>query len=184
MTFKVASLWGEIVWLLSVPMEYPEHRGESIPALQWRHNECDGVSKHQPHDCLLSHCIDPVFPEWLIFQKVANNYLNYDGRPCPLIGPDSNLCWKILPVPYYTWESSHHKTDQHGTRSQYIEAEMPSCWLNFCHRLHRKLSIFHFCQFGNFSQHDIVTVLFTFITRHAGNCQNGCFLYSQWRKFR
>ena len=22
--------------------------------LQWRHNECDGVSHHQPHDCLLS----------------------------------------------------------------------------------------------------------------------------------
>ena len=21
--------------------------------LQWRHNECDGVSNHQPHDCLL-----------------------------------------------------------------------------------------------------------------------------------
>ena len=24
-------------------------------ALQWRHNECDGVSNHQPHDCLLNH---------------------------------------------------------------------------------------------------------------------------------
>ena len=24
------------------------------PSLQWRHNECDGVSKHQPHECLLS----------------------------------------------------------------------------------------------------------------------------------
>ena len=22
--------------------------------LQWRHNECDGVSNHQPHDCLLN----------------------------------------------------------------------------------------------------------------------------------
>ena len=25
-----------------------------IPALRWRHNECDSVSNHQPHDCLLS----------------------------------------------------------------------------------------------------------------------------------
>ena len=25
--------------------------------LQWRHNEHDGVSNHQPHDCLLSHLI-------------------------------------------------------------------------------------------------------------------------------
>ena len=24
-------------------------------SLQWRHNECDGVSNHQPHDCLLNH---------------------------------------------------------------------------------------------------------------------------------
>ena len=23
-----------------------------IGSLQWRHNECDGVSNHQPHDCL------------------------------------------------------------------------------------------------------------------------------------
>ena len=23
-------------------------------ALQWCHNECDGVSNHQPHDCLLN----------------------------------------------------------------------------------------------------------------------------------
>ena len=25
-----------------------------ITPLQWRHNECDGVSNHQPHDCLLN----------------------------------------------------------------------------------------------------------------------------------
>ena len=24
------------------------------PPLQWRHNERDGVSNHQPHDCLLN----------------------------------------------------------------------------------------------------------------------------------
>ena len=28
-------------------------RGKSI-TLQWRHNECDGVPNHQPHDCLLN----------------------------------------------------------------------------------------------------------------------------------
>ena len=26
-----------------------------IKPLQWRHNEHDGVSNHQPHDCLLKH---------------------------------------------------------------------------------------------------------------------------------
>ena len=25
-----------------------------LPSLQWRHNEHDGVSNHQPHDCLLN----------------------------------------------------------------------------------------------------------------------------------
>ena len=25
----------------------------SLSILQWRHNECDGISDHQPHDCLL-----------------------------------------------------------------------------------------------------------------------------------
>ena len=24
-----------------------------LQALQWRHNECNGISNHQPHDCLL-----------------------------------------------------------------------------------------------------------------------------------
>ena len=28
------------------------HRGTA--SLQWRHNGCDGVSNHQPHDCLLN----------------------------------------------------------------------------------------------------------------------------------
>ena len=28
--------------------------GESLNTLQWRHNERDGVSKHQPHDCLFN----------------------------------------------------------------------------------------------------------------------------------
>ena len=30
-------------------------RIQSSIALQWRHNVCDSVSKHQPHDCLLNH---------------------------------------------------------------------------------------------------------------------------------
>ena len=25
-----------------------------VPSLQWRHNERDGISNHQPHDCLLN----------------------------------------------------------------------------------------------------------------------------------
>ena len=27
---------------------------ETVALLQWRHNDHDGVSNHQPHDCLLN----------------------------------------------------------------------------------------------------------------------------------
>ena len=33
---------------------YSQLRGISYYALQWRHNERDGISDHQPHDCLLN----------------------------------------------------------------------------------------------------------------------------------
>ena len=31
----------------------PKHTSRPV-TLQWRHNECDGVSNHQPHDCLFN----------------------------------------------------------------------------------------------------------------------------------
>ena len=34
---------------------WPPHAQRTSNALQWRHNESDGVSNHQPHDCLLNH---------------------------------------------------------------------------------------------------------------------------------
>ena len=36
---------GEEIWL---------EDKDGISSLQWRHNEHDGVSNHQPHDCLLN----------------------------------------------------------------------------------------------------------------------------------
>ena len=30
-----------------------QHWPETFAALHWRHNGCDGVSNHQPHECLL-----------------------------------------------------------------------------------------------------------------------------------
>ena len=41
-----------LVWRRVV--EFPPHRRSYIVTLQWRHNERDGVSNHQPHDCLLN----------------------------------------------------------------------------------------------------------------------------------
>ena len=31
-----------------------EKRSSQVPSLQWRHNGHDGISNHQPHDCLLN----------------------------------------------------------------------------------------------------------------------------------
>ena len=35
------------------PWQY-DHNPYSVYALQWCHNGCDGISNHQPHDCLLN----------------------------------------------------------------------------------------------------------------------------------
>ena len=45
--FSVGNFW---FWSLFVH----KHRLECTQSLQWRHNERDGVSNHQPHDCLLN----------------------------------------------------------------------------------------------------------------------------------
>ena len=37
-----------------VPNHNKTKQSESVHALQWRHNKRDGVSNHQPHDCLLN----------------------------------------------------------------------------------------------------------------------------------
>ena len=37
--------------MLSITSSYEIER---FPPLQWRHNDRDGVSNHQPHDCLLN----------------------------------------------------------------------------------------------------------------------------------
>ena len=56
-----------IIWLPECQRNNPEGYGQiwpvsnhgktkrnAIHALQWRHNGCDGVSNHQPHNCLLN----------------------------------------------------------------------------------------------------------------------------------
>ena len=59
---KVVSAMGHWAWSSSEAMRYG-HVGlvtgiwsVEVPfvSLQWRHNERDGVSNHQPHDCLLN----------------------------------------------------------------------------------------------------------------------------------
>ena len=49
---------GAISYLISLQephlMTIPTRQYDTMP-LQWRHNEHDGVSNHQPRDCLLKH---------------------------------------------------------------------------------------------------------------------------------
>ena len=36
-------------------IQFPYWKLSSMTTLQWRHNEHDGISNHQPRDCLLNH---------------------------------------------------------------------------------------------------------------------------------
>ena len=50
-------MWLLILALVLMPAHFNtvSKRGQlSFRSLQWRHNELDGVSSHQPHDCLLN----------------------------------------------------------------------------------------------------------------------------------
>ena len=39
-------------------LAYALYRSQYVDSLLWRHNECDSVSNHQPHDCLLNRHSD------------------------------------------------------------------------------------------------------------------------------
>ena len=49
-------------------------------ALQWRHNEGDGVSNHQPHDCLLNRFKGPDHRVLHTLDVTADNSLTGDFR--------------------------------------------------------------------------------------------------------
>ena len=48
-----------IPWLL----KSPEHQQAWYWPLRWRHNDCGGVSNHQPHDCLLNRIFGRISKE-------------------------------------------------------------------------------------------------------------------------
>ena len=60
-TCHIFCSYGDILWNIAEIARWRYHltlRHLGIPrwwrSLQWRHNEPDGVSNHQPHDCLLN----------------------------------------------------------------------------------------------------------------------------------
>ena len=48
----VHTLW-DVLWQC-IAAVHPRDYAHSLSSLRWRHNELDGVSDHQPHDCLLN----------------------------------------------------------------------------------------------------------------------------------
>ena len=53
--FRIASMAldsATTVWLSQDQWNDPERCDQSKLTLRWRHNGCDGLSNHQPHDCL------------------------------------------------------------------------------------------------------------------------------------
>ena len=57
----------KFVFLQAAPAVHEKERGEGRTAwnwlntFQWRHNECDGVSNHQPHGCLVNRLFNRLF---------------------------------------------------------------------------------------------------------------------------
>ena len=44
----------DLRWWHNCPVTVPVTHLPKYMSLHWRHNGCDGVSNHQPHDCLLN----------------------------------------------------------------------------------------------------------------------------------
>ena len=45
----------DMVWSVNHSTKHKACHSENFISLQWRHNERDGVSNHQPYHCLLNH---------------------------------------------------------------------------------------------------------------------------------
>ena len=78
-------------WKVIISMVKSTHcKCYGLELLQWRHNGCDAVSNHQPHDCLLNRCpvnsshkrpvtrkmfpLDDVIMAWTTMRLVSFNH--------------------------------------------------------------------------------------------------------------
>ena len=62
-----------------------------IMALQWRHNGCDGVSNHQPHDCLLNRLFRPKSKKT---SKLRVTGLCVGNSPVASIAENVSIWWR------------------------------------------------------------------------------------------
>ena len=98
-------------------------------ALQWRHNECDGVSNHQPHNCLLNRWFKVQIKEntkalrqWPLWGEFTNSL--HEGPVMQKMFPfdDANMDYPHLPSfkdsrPYFyepglLWSMHHESTSE------------------------------------------------------------------------
>ena len=52
--FKWPLIWHRTEWVYVVNVVIMQGCSSKVYTLRWRHNDHDGVSNHQPHDCLLN----------------------------------------------------------------------------------------------------------------------------------
>ena len=75
-------------------------RHESSTTLQWRHNECDWVSNHQPHDCLLNS----IFRRrWKNTSKLRDTGLCEGNSPVTSDAENVSIWWHH----HESWQLSH-----------------------------------------------------------------------------
>ena len=119
--------WAELGIAYSPTVSNVESHLLMLNALQWCHNECDGISNHQPHNCLLNRlfkaqikentkapCHWPLYREftsdWWIprtkdqlrgkyFHLMTSSWLEGDLQQCGLF---SDSCVSQLPPVYIT----------------------------------------------------------------------------------
>ena len=119
-------------------------------SLQWRHNECNGVSNHQPHDCLLNglfrrrsnktsklHVTGKI--QNFSFTKMHLKILSAKWQPFFPGGDDLVLkqpSWSYSKIKMsYPWRSSHFKDHLIfimgipilGKYSLYVKIQLRSC---------------------------------------------------------
>ena len=74
--------------------------------LQWRHNGCDGISNHWPHDCLLNRLFTGLDIKYLVYMPIGHVVLKI-YVPCKNFHiPRQNL-YKPCKAYVYCWENKY-----------------------------------------------------------------------------
>ena len=99
---KPAAIWNK--WCHISPKSTPSCYTMILITLQWHHNECSGVSNHQPHDCLLNR----------LFRRRSNETLKLrvTGR-CEGNSPMNGE--------FYAWSASYTENDSIWLRHHEID---------------------------------------------------------------